>query len=309
MTPQQLVSVLNSKIKGQESVINDLVVAFLCSGHVLLEGPPGVAKTFLARNMASSLQLQFSRIQFTPDLLPSDLIGTNVFVNQNFEFKKGPLFTEILLADEINRAPAKTQSALLEAMQERQITSDGETRPLGDQFFVMATQNPLEHEGTYPLPEAQLDRFMLQINIGYPDKAAELELLSAFVESGDFINPIEVNQEVVAAAAQVRDWREAIRTVKIIDDLKKYVLEIIRYTRENPAIEVGASPRASLALLASARASAYLTGRDHVIPDDIKKMAPAVLRHRLRLHATVSLEGRTVDSVIQDCLNTLPVPR
>jgi len=303
----RLGSALQTAIVGQGRVIADLLTAFLARGHVLLEGVPGVAKTLIARCMASALGLQFSRVQFTPDLMPSDILGTNVFrpSESAFHLIKGPVFTELLVADEINRTPPKTQAALLEAMEERQVTIDGNSHALDARFFVVATQNPVELEGTYPLPEAQLDRFLMRIRVGYPDLDSERALVAAFHERrgqpprvGRALS-LEELDALYATAAQIR------ADPSIVD----YVVQLVRDTRQNARVSLGASPRSSQSLLAAAKARAALEGTGFVTPDDVKAVAPSVLNHRLILKAEAEVEGITTDEVIRQTLERVPVPR
>ena len=303
----RLESALQTAIVGQGRVIADLLTAFLARGHVLLEGVPGVAKTLIARCMASALGLQFSRVQFTPDLMPSDILGTNVFrpSESAFHLIKGPVFTELLVADEINRTPPKTQAALLEAMEERQVTIDGKSHALDARFFVVATQNPVELEGTYPLPEAQLDRFLMRIRVGYPDLDSERALVAAFHERrgqpprvGRALS-LEELDALYATAAQIR------ADPSIVD----YVVQLVRDTRQNARVSLGASPRSSQSLLAAAKARAALEGTGFVTPDDVKAVAPSVLNHRLILKAEAEVEGITTDEVIRQTLERVPVPR
>ena len=298
-------------VLGQDRVIDLLLVALLSEGHVLLEGPPGTAKTLLARVFAASLDLKFNRIQFTPDLMPGDVLGTNQFNFQTNQFvlSQGPIFTELLLADEINRTPPKTQAALLEAMQERAVTIDGRTFALGAGFLVVATQNPIEHEGTYPLPEAQLDRFLFKIKVGYPGRDDERRMVrlhgtrTATASLDDFglapVATLEVLQEVRARVAQVR----------LSDEIADYVVELVRETRQRPQFLCGASPRAINMLAMAARASAVLQGRDYVLPDDVKELAGPALLHRLLLSPGAEIEGATAESALQSVLDQVAAPR
>jgi MoxR-like ATPase len=292
---------------GQPRVLEDLVTAFLARGHVLLEGVPGVAKTLTARSIASALGLAFTRVQFTPDLMPSDILGTNVFRPQEnaFHLMKGPIFTEVLVADEINRTPPKTQAALLEAMEERQVTIDGTTHPLPPHFFVVATQNPLELEGTYPLPEAQLDRFLMRVRVGYPPPEAEMNLVRDFHQRAG--RPARV--ERILDAATVSELQDRAARVACDESILSYVVRLIRDTRANPRVRLGASPRSSQALLAAAKARAALKGADFVTPDDVKSVAPSVLNHRLLLKAEAEVEGLTADDVLRQSLERIQVPR
>ncbi len=308
MTPlARLEAALSSVVLGQQQVIADLVITFLAQGHALLEGVPGVAKTLIARTMAKALGLSFSRIQFTPDLMPSDVIGTSVFqpADGRFVLIKGPVFTEVLVGDEINRTPPKTQAALLEAMEERQVTIDGRSHPLPPHFFVVATQNPLELEGTYPLPEAQLDRFLMRIRVGYPDEAAERALLTRFHQRAGEALAIEQ----VLSSDELAALQRQAAAVKCDASVIEYVLQLVRATRANPRVRLGASPRAGQGLLAAARARAALETRDFVTPDDVKAVAPSVLNHRLIVRSESELEGLTADEIIRLVLDSVPVPR
>jgi MoxR-like ATPase len=298
---------LSTVVLGQSRAIADLVTTFLAGGHVLLEGVPGVAKTLTARTIASALGLSFSRIQFTPDLMPSDVVGTSVFRPQDgsFQLVKGPVFTDVLVADEINRTPPKTQAALLEAMEERQVTIDGRSHPLPGWFFVVATQNPLELEGTYPLPEAQLDRFLMRVRVGYPDEASELAMLTRFHERGGA--PLEV-QRVLSVEELVQLQRDAA-AVKCDPSVLRYALALVRATRDSARLRLGASPRATQGLLAAAKARAALLQQAFVTPDEVKAVAPAVLNHRLVVKAEADVEGITADDVIARLLEQVPVPR
>jgi MoxR-like ATPase len=295
-------------VVGQREVMINMLVGVLASGHVLLEGPPGVAKTLLVRSLAALLGLDFRRVQFTPDLMPSDVIGTNVFdpSQRTFVLRRGPLFTDFLLADEINRAPSKTQAALLEAMQERQATIDGERAPLPDGFTVFATQNPLEYEGTYPLPEAELDRFLLKIDVGYPDEAEERAVLARFRDGQrPDVGPVApvIDRAVLAAC------RAELDRVKADDSILAYAVAIVRRTREAGACLVGASPRGAVALFLAARARAVLDGRDFVVPDDVKRMAGPTLAHRITLRPEAEIEGATAARVVAEIVEAVPVPR
>jgi MoxR-like ATPase len=299
-------------IIGQGDVIDKALITILTNNHALVEGVPGIAKTLLVRTLGQVLGCPSQRIQFTPDLMPADIIGTNVFNIQTNEFQlvKGPVFTTFLLADEINRAPAKTQSALLQAMQERQVTIDRESFSLSPNFTVFATQNPIEYEGTYPLPEAQKDRFMLKITMDYPQQEDELQLAQRML--GD-----SSPESVLASGAvrqvlqedQLAELRVALQQVTVREELVRYIVEIVRSTRKNQAVLVGAGPRATQALLLSSRANAVLQGRDFVTPDDIKGMSQAVLEHRLILRPEFELEGMSIKEVIQDVLQQVAVPR
>jgi len=292
-------------VVGAEETISLVLVALLTGGHVLIEDVPGTGKTTLAHAVARSLGASFSRIQFTPDLMPSDIVGINYYSQKSgeFEYRPGPLHANVVLADEINRATPRTQSALLEAMQEHTVTVDGDTRALPQPFVVMATQNPVELEGTFPLPEAQLDRFLLRLSIGYPDEDGELEILRRFRER----SPLDTLVSVLDAA-ELRALAQQLPLIHVEDDVASYVARICRATREHESFELGASPRASLALFESARASAALEGRDFVRPDDVKRLAHPVLAHRLLLSSQTRLRGGSVDDVLDDILRDLPVP-
>jgi MoxR-like ATPase len=303
----RLEAALQHVILGQAPVIADLLTTFLARGHALLEGVPGVAKTLTARTIAGALGLGFARIQFTPDLMPSDVVGTSVFRPHEgvFQLVEGPVFTEVLVADEINRTPPKTQAALLEAMEERQVTIDGKSRALPEHFFVVATQNPLELEGTYPLPEAQLDRFMMRIRVGYPDAAAEVDLLTRFHQSRG--RATQVGR--VIDGEELQALQEGAASVRVDPTIIDYVARLIRATRGNAQLRLGASPRAGQALLAAAKARAALLERTFVTPDEVKAVAPSVLNHRLVLRAEAEVEGATSDEVIRRLLEQTPVPR
>jgi MoxR-like ATPase len=308
---RRLQSAISGRVIGQEAAIEDALVAFLARGHLLIEGVPGTAKTLLVRTLGQVLGIRFSRIQFTPDLMPSDVTGVSMLRDpaRGFEFQPGPIFTDLLLADEINRAPAKTQSALLEGMGERQVTVDGVTRRLDALFTVYATQNPVEHEGTYPLPEAQLDRFLLKTIIGYPSAEAELQML-ALHESG--FDPDRVAETALPAMVSTEEalaLRALADTVRVATEVRAYIAAITRGTRTESALSLGASPRATVALLRAARAGAVLQGRDFVTPDDVKDRAPAVLRHRVTLSPELEVEGRTADDVLQAVLARVEAPR
>ncbi len=298
-------------VVGQDDVISLMLTGLLTGGHVLLEGVPGTAKTLLTQAFAAGISLAFGRIQFTPDLMPGDLLGTNLFNFQTntFVLTQGPIFTQILLADEINRTPLKTQAALLQAMNERAVTIDGKTHPLGDEFMVIATQNPIEQQGTYPLPEAQLDRFMFKITLDYPDRDEEREIVrrhghrSAMPRLEDFGLRPAANAAMLAAA------REAIFHIRLADSLIDYIVDVIRATRRHSHLEVGASPRAANMLASAVRAYAALNGRDFVIPDDIKTLAKPVLRHRVVLSPGGEIEGLTTDRILQEILEQTPAPR
>ena len=308
---QRIRAAVASRIVGQEEVIDETLVAYLARGHALLEGVPGTAKTLLVRVLAGALGARFGRIQFTPDLMPSDITGVNILndVSRAFEFHAGPIFTDLLLGDEINRAPAKTQAALLEAMQERQVTVDGTARPLGAQFTVYATQNPVEYEGTYPLPEAQLDRFLVKIRVPYPAREAELEMLSRHAEGFDPERPETVSPPPVLDEGQRVALRAAVDGVRVTPEVREYITAIVRATREDPALTLGGSPRATVALFRAARAAALLAGRDFATPDDVKGLAPAVLRHRVVVSPELEVEGRSADDVLGTVLSRVPAPQ
>jgi MoxR-like ATPase len=313
-TPSTVAHILNELRKvivGQDDVIEQILVAVLAEGHALIEGVPGTAKTLTVKTLARIIGAQFSRIQFTPDLMPSDITGTNVFNMRTSEFslRHGPIFTDILLADEINRTPPKTQAALLEAMEERQTTIDGERYQLSPLFTVLATENPIEYEGTYPLPEAQLDRFLLKILIDYPSPEAELEIVSRW-DSGFNSRRLEaIDVLPLADVSAIQHCRAEIRAMRLEPGVQKYIVEIIRKTRSHPTILYGASPRASVALLLCSKALAAIRGRDFVTPDDIRDVSAPVLRHRLALRAEAELDGATTDAVISDIIKTVEVPR
>jgi MoxR-like ATPase len=302
---------VSQRVVGQDEVIDQALVAFLARGHALLEGVPGTAKTLLVRALAGALNTKFGRIQFTPDLMPSDITGINLLRDggRSSEFRGGPIFTDLLLADEINRAPAKTQSALLEAMQERQTTVDGVARPLGDLFTVFATQNPVEYEGTYPLPEAQLDRFLLKIRVPYPAREAELQMLANYEGGFDAERAADVVPPPVLNEQTCRELRSAVDAVKVAPEVREYIANIVRATREDPALTLGGSPRASVALFRVARGAALLAGREFVTPDDVKGFAFPVLRHRITVAPEVEVEGRSSDEVLQALLLRVVAPK
>jgi MoxR-like ATPase len=299
-------------IIGQEDVIDHCLIAIFTGNHILIEGVPGVAKTLLVRTLAKVLGTEFSRIQFTPDLMPSDITGTNIFNLQEgaFHLVKGPIFTSFLLSDEINRAPAKTQSALLQAMQERQVTIDGETHELPDSFTVFATQNPIEYEGTYPLPEAQKDRFLLRVEMDYPAEEEERQLAMQSLGRNTPENILEDGSiNPVLTAADIASMKEALEEITVKDELVNYVVELVRHSRKSDSIQVGAGPRATQALLLSSRAYAALQGRDFVTPDDIREMTYPVLSHRIVLRPEYEIEGVTVREAIGKLLESVAVPR
>jgi MoxR-like ATPase len=296
-------------VVGQDGAVTGLVIALLCRGHVLLEGVPGVAKTLLVRSLAAALSLDFKRVQFTPDLMPGDLTGSLVYDSRTaeFEFREGPVFTNLLLADEVNRTPPKTQAALLESMEERQVSVDGAPRRLPEPFIVAATQNPIEYEGTYPLPEAQLDRFLLKLSVPLPDRDDEISILDRHVagfEARDlsFLQP-------VASAEQLAAGRAEVARVHVSAEVLGYVVDLARATRQAPSLRLGVSPRGATALLAAARAWAWLAGSSFVTPDDVKALARPALRHRIQLRPEAELEGADADGVLDGILSSVPVPR
>jgi MoxR-like ATPase len=298
-------------VVGQDGVVTGLITALLVRGHVLLEGVPGVAKTLLVTTLARTLDLRSTRVQFTPDLMPSDVTGQTILDpdGAGFRFREGPVFTNLLLADEINRTPPRTQSALLEAMQERQVSVDGRGRPLPDPFLVVATQNPVEYEGTYPLPEAQLDRFLFKLQVPYPDRDQERLILERHDRGTDVGDPGGEQVERVAGAAELEAAREAVRGVRIEPPVRDYLMDLARATREAPAVSLGVSPRGATMLLHAAKAWAWLAGRSYVTPDEVKAVAKPTLRHRLQLRPEVELEGATSDAVLDSLLASVPVPR
>lgn len=304
---------ISSEIKkiiiGQEDMVKMIIAAILADGHVIIEGAPGVAKTLTARLVAKSIDVQFSRIQFTPDLMPSDVLGTSIFNprDSRFEFKRGPIFSNIVLIDEINRAPAKTQAALFEIMEERQVTMDGQTYTMEPPFMVLATQNPIEYEGTYRLPEAQLDRFLFKINVPYPTEEQEFNILSRFHQLGS--SQVLSNVQAVLSAQQIRAIREIVKSIIIEEKLLQFIAKIIVTTRNHKSIFLGASPRASLAIMNAAKAIAGMSGRDFVTPEDIIYVTPYVLRHRILLTPEKEMEGITTDDVIQQIIHSLEIPR
>ncbi len=304
-TAERLQASVEQVIVGKPEVVRLALVALLCEGHILLDDVPGLGKTTLAKSIARSLGCTFKRIQFTPDLMPSDITGIN-FYNQkvgDFVFREGPLIAQVVLADEINRATPRTQAALLEAMEERQLTVEGVTTTLPRPFLVVATQNPVELEGTFPLPEAQLDRFLVRLKLGYPSEDDEDEILRRF----EGANPMETLQPVITGEELVR-LASALRDLHVEPAVRRYAVRIVQATREDPAFELGASPRGSLALFRTARALAALSGRDYVLPDDVKTMAPYVLPHRLILSTQARLRGRNADDVLAEVLDRVPVP-
>lgn len=306
---EKIKSEIGNIIVGQNQMVELLIAAVLADGHVLIEGVPGVAKTLTAKLLAKTMAVDFSRIQFTPDLMPSDIIGTSIFnlKTSEFEFKKGPLFSNIVLIDEINRSPAKTQSALFEAMEERQITADGKTYPLAPPFIVLATQNPVEHEGTYRLPEAQLDRFLFKIEVSYPSLQEETKIIADYHQKKNTIDLTRI--AAVLNSADIKKYRAKVSEVHIDENLITYIATIVANTRNNTSIFLGASPRASLALLTSSKAIAAMQGRDFVLPDDIKLVAPHVLKHRLILTPEKEMEGITNHDIVKQIIEQIEIPR
>lgn len=297
-------------VVGQEEIIEQILIAILVGGHVLLEGPPGIAKTLIVKTLARVIAADYNRVQFTPDLMPLDITGTNIFnfQQQQFCFTPGPVFTDLLLADEINRTPPKTQAALLEAMEERQVTIDGQVRPLSNIFTVIATQNPIEYEGTYPLPEAQLDRFMLKLYISYPESTVETEIYKRYQWGPVGENDLQQVKPVLNKAVLL-EMRSLISRVQVREELFAYIYQIIKATRENPFLNLGASPRAGISLLHVAKAYAVLQGRDYVIPDDIQEATCPVLRHRLMVKPEAQIDGKNSDLIIKNILAGIKVPR
>lgn len=298
-------------VVGQEEALELLTVALFTGGHVLLEGVPGTAKTLMAKMLARLVNARFQRIQFTPDLMPSDVVGTSVFDLQtgHFHLKRGPVFTQVLLADEINRAPAKTQAALLEAMEERQVTLEGERHPLDFPFFVVATQNPVEYEGTYPLPEAELDRFLFKVIVRYPSEAAERDVLRAHDRGFDARELDAEHVDPLVSPDDLRRVMEEIRSVTVDEAIIGYITAVVDATRRSPDLLLGGSPRASIGLLLAAKTIAGLRGRNYVTPDDVKDLAMPLLRHRIILRPEAEIEGLTPDRVIERVLAAVPVPR
>ncbi len=296
---------------GQETAFTQILIAFLAGGHVLLEGVPGTAKTLMAKTLARLVQADFTRIQFTADLMPSDVVGTQVFDldTGRFHLRRGPIFTHIPLADEINRAPAKTQSALLEAMEERQVTIDGTTHPLEDPFMVLATQNPVEYEGTYPLPEAQLDRFLFKIRVDYPDEETEQEILHRYHQGFDAHDLDAVDLRPVLDRGALGPIRQAIQRVTVEPGILGYIVALVRASRRSPDLILGGSPRAAIALLQTAKVRAALEGRDYVVPDDVKALAAPTLRHRILLRPEAEVDGLDPDHAVQRIVSSVEVPR
>jgi MoxR-like ATPase len=298
-------------VVGQDGVVTGLLIALICQGHVLLEGVPGVAKTLLVRALAAALSLQSKRVQFTPDLMPGDVTGSLIYdaKTSQFEFRQGPVFTNLLLADEINRTPPKTQAALLEAMEERQVSVEGAARPLPVPFLVAATQNPVEYEGTYPLPEAQLDRFLLKLTVALPERADEIRILDRHSAGFDPRDLAAAGIRQVAGAGELGAAREAARKVHVSAEITGYVVDICRATRTSASLQLGVSPRGATALLATSKAWAWLSGRDYVTPDDVKALARPAFRHRIQLRPEAELEGATSDGVLEGVLASVAVPR
>jgi MoxR-like ATPase len=294
-------------VVGQDDAVDAMLAAFSVGGHVLLEGVPGVAKTLLANAVARAVGVEFKRAQFTPDMLPSDLTGTMTLQGGELAFRPGPVFTNVLLADEVNRTPPKTQAALLEAMQERQVSVEGQPRPLPDPFIVVATQNPIEYEGTYPLPEAQLDRFLLKLEVGYPSAEDEVAMLHLTHRGVDPVTLDDV--DAVASERDLRNARQEVDDTTVGDEVAAYVAAVVRRTRDLPSVSLGASPRSAVHLLAASKAAARLAGRDFVTPDDVVGMAPAVLRHRIILRPEAELERYRPDDAIRTAIAAVPVPR
>jgi MoxR-like ATPase len=304
-------SEVSKAVIGQADTVDLMLTALFSAGHILLEGPPGTAKTLLTQCFAAAIDLDFGRIQFTPDLMPGDVLGTNLFNFQTNEFSltKGPIFTDILLADEINRTPPKTQAALLEAMQERKVTIDGKAHTLNDRFMVIATQNPIEQQGTYPLPEAQLDRFLFKHVLDYPTRDEELAIVTGHGNRTGMRTAAAFGVSAVVTAAELNEAVASVVNVKVKEDIAGYIVDIVRATRETPALETGASPRAAAAIAAASRARAALDGRDFVIPDDVKTLARPALRHRVILSPAAEIEGRSTDETLAALIDQTPAPR
>jgi MoxR-like ATPase len=307
---RRLLEQLGRVVLGQDGVLRETVLALMARGHVLFEGAPGTAKTLLVRTLSEAMGLKFRRIQFTPDLMPSDITGVNLLTGAGeFSFRPGPLFGDLVLGDEINRAPAKTQAALLEAMQERHVTVDGTSHPLSASFTVFATQNPIEFEGTYPLPEAELDRFIIKSLLGYPSSDAEQGVLRRVLDGFEASEPASFGVSRVMDAAGLAELREVARRVRVEPSLIAYITALVRATRDAPALTLGASPRASVALLKLAQAAALLDGREYVVPDDVKSLAAPVLRHRIAVAPELELEGVTPDQALRTIVERVEAPR
>ncbi|MGH7529340.1 MAG: AAA family ATPase [Gemmatimonadales bacterium] len=306
---RRILDALRRVVLGQEAATREVLVCLLARGHILLEGVPGTAKTLLVRTLALALHVRFMRIQFTPDLMPADITGITMLTGTHeFTFRPGPLFADLVLADEINRAPAKTQAALLEAMQERTVTVDGKSHPLSATFTVFATQNPIEFEGTYPLPEAELDRFMAKVLVGYPSAPVEQGILTRYAEGFEADRPDTYGVSPVLDARALEGVRAAVEAVRVEPRISEYITAIVRATREAPSLTLGASPRAGVALFKAARAAALLEDRDFVIPDDVKLLAPTVLRHRVSVAPELELEGVTPDQALKAILDKTEAP-
>jgi MoxR-like ATPase len=308
---EEIAAQIGKAVIGQGETIRHLLIALFSAGHVLLEGPPGTAKTFLAQCFAATLGLDFKRIQFTPDLMPGDITGSNLFNFQTstFALTRGPIFADLLLADEINRAPPKTQAALLEAMQERKVTLDGTTYPLPDRFTVVATQNPIENQGVYPLPEAQLDRFLFKLSVDYPSEAEERRIVAGHGAERGSPTPARWGVAPVADAARIAEAVATVAAIRLVDEVVGYVVALVRATRVSPHLAAGASPRAAAMLAGAARAAAALDGRDYVVPDDVRALAPAVLRHRVALSPAAEIDGQRTEDVVAALIGEIEAPR